>query len=361
MSNESDVLFRPGKAGAIEVSNRVFMAPMTRNRADRAGVPGDLAVEYYRQRAGAGLIITEATQVSRQGQGYPFTPGIHDEAQAAAWARVTEAVHEAGGRIALQLWHVGRISHPSLQPEGALPVAPSAIAAEGEAYTYEGLTPFVTPRALETDEIPGIVEQYRRGAALAKQAGFDGVELHAANGYLIDQFLRDGTNRRTDRYGGGIESRMRFLLEIVEAVSGVWGPDRVGVRLSPLGTFNSMSDSDPGSHFGRIVAALNGLDLAYLHLVEEGPGPDAPAIIARIRASWTGFYIANGGYDLARAATAVAGGHADAVAFGKPYVSNPDLPVRFRRNAPLAAPDAATFYAGGARGYVDYPALDLAA
>jgi N-ethylmaleimide reductase len=358
MSVQTDTLFKPGQAGAIPVANRVFMAPMTRNRA---GVPGELAVDYYRQRAGAGLIVTEATQVSPQGQGYPLTPGIHNQEQVAAWRRITDAVHGAGGRIALQLWHVGRISHPSLQPEGGLPVAPSAIAPEGQSITYEGMQPFVTPRALETDEVPGIVEQFRHGAELAKQAGFDGVEVHGANGYLIDQFLRDGSNRRTDRYGGSIENRLRLLLEVTEAVTGVWGPDRVGVRLSPLNPFNSTTDSDPASHFGRAVAALNGLGLAYLHLVEPGPGAEGQDILTRIRASWTGFYVANGGYTPDTAALALASGHADAVAFGKPYISNPDLTDRVRGNAPLTSPDVATFYIGGAKGYVDYPALSRAA
>ena len=361
MTTQTETLFRPGQAGAIPVANRVFMAPMTRSRADRAGVPAELAVEYYRQRAGAGLIVTEATQVSPQGQGYPLTPGIHSEEQVAAWRRITEAVHGAGGRIALQLWHVGRISHPALQPEGGLPVAPSAIAPEGQSMTYEGMQPFVTPRALETDEVPGIVAQFQHGAELAKQAGFDGVEVHAANGYLIDQFLRDGTNQRTDRYGGAIENRLRFLLEVTEAVTGVWGPDRVGVRLSPLNPFNSMTDSDPASHFGRAVAALNGLGLAYLHLVEPGPGAEGQDILTRIRASWTGFYVANGGYTPDTAALALASGHADAIAFGKPFISNPDLTDRLRGNAPLTTPDVATFYMGGAKGYVDYPALSRAA
>ncbi|HMR32385.1 MAG TPA: alkene reductase [Geminicoccaceae bacterium] len=357
-------LFDPARAGAITTANRVFMAPMTRNRADRAAVPSELAPEYYRQRASAGLLITEATQVAPEGQGYPFTPGIFDESQVAAWRRVTDAVHAAGGKIALQLWHVGRISHPLLQPGGVLPVAPSAVKPAGGTFTYEGPKDFVTPRALGTDEIAGVVAQFRNGAVHAKAAGFDGVELHGANGYLIDQFLRDGTNKRTDRYGGSAANRVRFLREVTEAVVEIWGADRVGVRLSPFGAFNDMADSDPVTTFGTAAAVLSELKIAYLHMVEGSGDVPTPAEldgIRAIRAGFDGFYVANGGYDRQRALDAVASGHADAVAFAKLFISNPDLVERLRRDAPLAEPDQATFYQGGAKGYADYPPLPLAA
>lgn len=349
------VLFSPTKLGSLEVPNRVFMAPMTRSRAQRDGVPGPLAALYYVQRASAGLIINEATQVAPEGQGYVFTPGIYTDAHVAGWRKVTDAVHAAGGRIFLQLWHVGRISHPSLQPGGALPVAPSAIAHDGQTYTYEGMQPFPVPRALETDEIPAVVAQFGHGAAMAKAAGFDGVEIHGANGYLVDQFLRDGTNRRTDRYGGSPENRARFLLEVTEAAAKVWGEDRVGVRLSPFNSFNGMSDSDPRATFGHAVAQLDKLGLAYLHMV-EGAAPEQQASLEAIRGRWSGTYIANAAYDGERAAAAIRNGWADAVAFGQPFIANPDLPLRLLAGAPLAAADSATFYGGDERGYTDYAA-----
>jgi N-ethylmaleimide reductase len=356
-------LFAPARLGSLEVPNRVLMAPMTRSRAGRDGVPGDAAALYYVQRASAGLIVTEATQVAAEGQGYVFTPGIHTEAQAAGWRKVTDTVHAAGGRIFIQLWHVGRISHESFQPGGALPVAPSAVRHDGTTFTYDGVKPHPTPRALATDEIPGVVAQFRHGAELAKAAGFDGVEIHGANGYLIDQFLRDGTNKRNDRYGGSAANRARFLLEVTEAVAGVWGADRVGVRLSPLGTFNGMSDSDPAATFGHAAAELDRLGLAYLHLVEqfgEEPLSDADrAVLAAVRERWHGPYVANGSYDGAKAAEVVASGWATAVAFGVPFIANPDLPLRLLQRLPLAEADKATFYAGGQRGYVDYPAAGL--
>jgi N-ethylmaleimide reductase len=353
-------LFTPSRLGAVEIPNRVLMAPMTRSRAQRDGVPGPLAPLYYAQRASAGLIVTEATQVAPEGQGYILTPGIHTEAQVAGWRRVTDAAHAAGGRIFLQLWHVGRVSHVSFQPGGAPPVAPSAIALPGDAWTYDGMKPYSTPRALETDEIAGVVAQYRHGAELAKQAGFDGVEVHGANGYLIDQFLRDGTNKRTDRYGGSAANRARFLLEVTEAVVAVWGADRVGVRLSPLGAFNGMSDSDPAVSFGEAVEALGGFGLAYLHMVEQfGPEKLNEAqfgALRSIRERWHGPYIANGAYDAARGAEAVASGWATAVAYGVPFLSNPDLPLRFLTGTDLNKPDQPTFYGGDGKGYVDYPA-----
>jgi N-ethylmaleimide reductase len=341
----------------------MVMAPMTRNRAGAGNVPGDLAVTYYAQRASAGLIVTEGTQVSPQGVGYPGTPGIHDDAQTRGWRRVTDAVHERGGRIFAQLWHVGRISHPLLQPGGALPVAPSALAAEGQTFTPEGPQPFGVPRALELDEIPAVVEQFAHGARLALAAGFDGVEIHGANGYLVDQFLRDGANRRTDAYGGPVENRARFLLEVTEAVAGVWGTDRVGVRLSPTGSFNSMSDSDPAATFGHATRELDRLGLAYLHVVEplervpEMPPPVAPLL----RSLFGGPFILNGGYDLKTGNAALAAGEADLISFGVLFLANPDLPERFAEGAPLNPPDRATFYGGDHRGYTDYPARDAAA
>jgi N-ethylmaleimide reductase len=337
-------LFNPLELGPLALPNRIVMAPMTRSRAGAGNVPGARAVEYYVQRASAGLIVTEATQVSPQGVGYPATPGIHDDAQVEGWRRVTDAVHRAGGRVFLQLWHVGRISHPSMQPDGALPVAPSAIAPEGQVFTASGLQPFVTPRALETDEIPGIVAQFEQGARRALEAGFDGVEIHGANGYLIDQFLRDGTNRRTDRYGGTVENRARFLLEVTDAVTGVWGASRVGVRLSPLNTFNSMHDSDPAATFGFAAEALGRYRLAYLHMVEGGEDGDGrPFDWAELRRRFNGIYMANGDYDRERAAAALASGRADLVSFARPYIANPDLVERFRLGAPLAVPDPTTF------------------
>ena len=301
---DMDIL-SPFKLGPLTLPNRVVMAPMTRNRAGTGNAPGPLNATYYAQRATAGLIVTEATQISPQGIGYPGTPGIHSGTQVAGWKGVTDAVHAAGGRIFLQLWHVGRISHPSLQPDGVLPVAPSAIAPAGQAMTPDGMKPFVTPRALETAEIAGIVEDYRRGARNARAASFDGVELHGANGYLIDQFLRDRTNRRTDRYGGSAINRARFLIEIAEAAIGEWGADRVGVRLSPTNPFNDMADSNPAATFATAVGELNRFGLAYLHVVEPVAGDPTPAgempDIAFFRELWRSALMGNKGYDLARA------------------------------------------------------------
>jgi N-ethylmaleimide reductase len=338
------------------------MAPLTRNRAGPGNVPQPINATYYRQRASAGLIITEATQISPQGVGYPGTPGIHSAEQVVGWRKVTGAVHQAGGRIFLQLWHVGRISHPSQQPGGGLPVAPSAIRPAGEAFTYEGLKPFVTPRALETHEIAGIVTDFRTAAANALQAGFDGVEIHAANGYLLDQFLRDGTNRRSDAYGGSVERRGRLLLEVTDAVAAVWGADRVGVRLSPVNAFNDIADSDPQRTFTHVARQLGRLGLAYLHVVEraseEATEQERRFDFGALRAAFGGPYIANGGYDKARAEAAVADGRADLVAVGKLFLANPDLPERWRSDAPLNEPDPATFYGGTERGYTDYPTLE---
>ncbi|MEK0083122.1 alkene reductase [Benzoatithermus flavus] len=359
----SSILFTPTRLGAIEIPNRVLMAPLTRSRARRDEVPGPLAALYYAQRASAGLIVTEATQMGPGAQGYILTPGLYTEAQAEGWRKVTDAVHAAGGRIVVQLWHCGRVSHESFQPGGALPVSASAVRLEGQSWTYDGMQPHPIPRALETDEIPGLVAQFRRAAEYAKAAGFDGVEVHGANGYLIDQFLRDGTNRRTDRYGGSPENRARFLLEVTEAVAEVWGADRVGVRLSPLNPFNGMSDSDPATTFGHAAQALNRFGLAYLHVVEQMGAPLSPEqqeILRRIRERWHGPYLANGGYDAARGAEAIERGWATAVTYGKLFIANPDLPLRFLTGTPLNEPDQSTFYGGDAKGYTDYPAAALA-
>lgn len=359
--DDYEMLFSPVKLGPYELPNRLVMAPMTRNRAGRANVPQPMNAQYYAQRASAGLIITEATQVSPQGVGYPNTPGIHSIEQVQGWKLVTESVHQLGGRIFLQLWHVGRISHPSLQPGGALPVAPSAIRPEGQAMTYEGKKPFITPRALLLTEIPGVIAQYRHGARLALEAGFDGVEIHAANGYLIDQFLRDGTNHRTDAYGGSIENRARFLLEVAQAVTGVCGKDRVGMRLSPTNPFNSMYDSNPQAIFGYAAERLGKLGLAYLHVVETGKSGETTGQVVdyrRLRDVFGGTYIVNGGYDYQRAGASLARGDADLISFAQLFLANPDLPKRFATHAPLNTPDQSTFYGGDDKGYIDYPRLE---
>ncbi len=349
-----DHLLSPVDLGALRLPNRVIMAPLTRSRAISGDVPSPLAVEYYRQRADAGLIISEASQISPQAKGYPRTPGIYSEAQVAGWRAITDAVHRRGGRIFLQLWHVGRLSHPLVQVDGAAPVAPSAIKADGQLFTPEGLKDYVTPRALAIDEIPGIVADFAAGALNAKRAGFDGVEIHGANGYLIDQFLRDATNHRTDAYGGSAKNRARFLTEVVEAVIAVWGADRVGVRLSPINNNYSMSDNDPATTFGIAAELLSRYGLAYLHGMEMGAGAfDFGAFRRRYRRT----YIANGGYDAQRAEASIAAGDADLVAFGQLFIANPDLVERFRLGAPLNVPDPQTFFQGEERGYTDYPTL----
>lgn len=352
-------LLSPVAVGRYELRNRMVMAPMTRNRAGPGGAPTRLNAAYYAQRASAGLMVSEATQVSPQGVGYLDTPGIHSEAQVEGWRQVTEAVHARGGRIFVQLWHVGRISHPDLQPDGALPIAPSAIRPEGEAYTRRGRKAFVTPRALDEGEIPDVVNQFAEAGRLAMEAGFDGVELHGAYGYLIDQFLRDGTNKRTDAYGGSIAKRARFLLEVVAAVTAVWGSGRVGVRLSPTIGFSQVDDSAPGAHFVYLAGALRQFDLAYLHLV----APDAVepesldrALAVQMRRRFAGRVIINGGFDLETGNEAIESGVADLVSFGALFLSNPDLPERFTLGAPLNDPDRGTFYGGNERGYIDYPA-----
>ncbi|WP_019142715.1 alkene reductase [Noviherbaspirillum massiliense] len=364
MDTQAIDLFTPLMMGKLHLKNRMVMAPLTRSRAEQGNVPSSMAATYYSSRASAGLIITEATQASAGGQGYIATPGIHTDAQVEGWKKVTDAVHRAGGLIFMQLWHVGRISHPDFL-NGALPVAPSAIAPRGvSTYTADGLKPIPAPRALETDEIPDIIQAFRHGAANAKAAGFDGVEVHGANGYLLDQFLEDGTNQRTDQYGGSIENRARLLLEVVDAVADVWGSDRVGVRLSPGGTFNDMCDCNPQETFGYAVRQLATRKLAYLHLIEpaqpqgEHPMPDLSARF--FRPLYPGILIVASGYNRERANAVLKAGLADLVAFGQLFLANPDLVDRFRKNAPLNTPDPQTFYGGGAQGYIDYPTLDAA-
>ncbi|WP_431101377.1 alkene reductase [Roseateles noduli] len=352
-------LFTPGRIGAIEVRNRVAMAPLTRSRASADGVPSPLAVEYYRQRASAGLIVAEATNISRQGRGYAWTPGIYTPEQVEAWKRVTDAVHAEGGKIVLQLWHVGRMSHVSLQEDGAAPVAPSALQAGTVVFTEAGFEPPSAPRALSLSELPGLVEDYRRAAVNAKLAGFDGVEIHAANGYLLEQFLRDSTNRRTDQYGGSIENRARFVLEVVDAVTEVWGADRVGLRLSPLSTAigDTPIDSTPAETHGYLARKLGERGLAYLHVVEgqlhAGNGADAFDVEA-LRYAFGGAYIANNGYDRQRALNATSSGHADMVAFGKPFIGNPDLVERLKGNLPLFDAPQSAYFGGGAEGYTQF-------
>jgi len=353
-------LFSPIQLGSLALRNRIVMAPLTRNRADAGNAPQAMNVEYYRQRASAGLIVSEGSQITATAVGYPATPGIHSAEQIAGWKQVTDAVHARNGKIVLQLWHCGRISHPSLQPNGELPVAPSSIQPAGETFTYQGMQPFVTPRALGTGELPGIVEDYRVAARNAISAGFDGVEIHAANGYLLDQFLRDGSNHRTDAYGGSPENRCRLLLEVTEAIVGTLGPGRVGVRLSPINAFNDMSDSAPQQTFDHVATALNRFDLAYLHVMEANfdvSRPQPAFDFRQLRRCFKGPYIANGGYDKARANAALAARDADLVAFGVPFIANPDLVERLAKNAPLNPPDPATFYGGDEKGYTDYPFL----
>ncbi|HHJ17201.1 MAG TPA: alkene reductase [Gammaproteobacteria bacterium] len=351
-------LFTPLALGDLTLPNRIVMAPLTRNRAGPGNVPTALNAEYYVQRASAGLIISEASQISPQGAGYPATPGIHSDEQVAGWRQVTDAVHAKGGRIFIQLWHVGRISHPSMQPGNALPVAPSAIQPAGEAVTYTGMQPFETPHALASEEIPGVIADYIAAAQRAKDAGFDGIEIHSANGYLLDEFLRDGTNTRTDAYGGSIENRMRLLDEVVTAVSTVWPTRAIGVRLSPENRFNDIRDSRPQATFEAVVDMLRGHQLAYLHMVEgDMLGEERQVDYPELRRRFGGLYIANNGYTRASAEQVLQQGDADMVAFGRLYIANPDLPERFAQGASLNTPDPDTFYGGDARGYTDYPTL----
>jgi N-ethylmaleimide reductase len=361
MSHDASVLFTPFTIGDLTLPNRLVMAPLTRNRATPGSdAPNALNVEYYVQRASAGLIISEATQISRQGQGYIWTPGLYTEEQIQGWRAVTDGVHAAGGHIFVQLWHVGRISHTSLQAGGGAPVAPSAVTAKSKTYIETGFAETSAPRALEADEIPGIVADYVRAAENAKRAGFDGIELHGANGYLIDQFLKDGSNHRTDRYGGSVENRARFALEVVDAVLKVYPKQRLGIRLSPVSPANDAVTSDPAAVFGYLVNELEKRGLSFIHVIEGatgGPRDNAPFDYAALRKAFSGAYIANNGYSRELAIEAVADGRADAVAFGKAFIANPDLVARFRADAPLNELDRASLYGGTAKGYTDYPAL----
>lgn len=365
-------LFDPIQIGDISLANRVVMAPLTRNRSPKA-VPGELAVTYYRQRAGAGLLVTEGTAITQQGQGYADVPGLYGSDQLAGWRKVTDAVHAEGGKIVAQLWHVGRVSHSSLQPGQAKPVAPSAITAKSKTFLInpDGSGAFQhtsEPRALATEEIAGIVADFHRAAkAAVEEAGFDGVEIHAANGYLIDQFLRSGSNHRTDAYGGSIEHRARFLLEVTGAVADAVGGGRTGIRISPVTPANDASDPDPQPLFNHVVEGLAPLGLAFVHIIEGATGGardfqqgETPFDYAELKAHYRnaggkGAWLVNNGYDQELAEEAVAEGYADLVAFGKLFISNPDLVERFRNRKALNTPDRDTFYGGGAQGYTDYP------
>ena len=353
-------LFEPYQLGPLKLPNRLVMAPLTRNRAAAGFVPGPLAAEYYSQRASAGLLVTEASQVSQQGQGYQDTPGIYSKEQVAGWRKVTEAVHARGGRIFIQIWHVGRISHDSLQPGGGKPVGPSAIRAKGKTFVNGTFTDISEPRALELSEIPGIVEDFKRGTENALAAGFDGVEIHGANGYLLDQFAKDGANKRTDAYGGSIENRARLMLEVSKAVAEIAGAERTGIRISPVTPANDVSDSNPQPLFDHIVDGLNALKLTYVHVIEGatgGPRDIAPFDYASLRKRFSRAYVANNGYDFELANKQLDSNAADLIAFGKPFISNPDLVERLKKSAPLNAWDKNTFYGGSTKGYTDYPTL----
>lgn len=365
-------LFDTLQLGDVTLKNRIIMAPLTRMRSKQPGnIPYALNAEYYAQRAGAGLIISEATQISQQGQGYPATPGIHSSEQVQGWKLVTDAVHAKGGSMFLQLWHVGRISHSSHQPNAGLPVAPSAIKPTGKVFTADWKqVDYEMPHALELGEIKAIVDDFRKAAENAKSAGFDGVEVHGANGYLLDQFLQDGSNTRTDNYGGSIENRARLLLEVIDAATAVWGKGRVGVRLSPYGTFNDMSDSNPIALFSYVLEQLNQRQIAYVHMIEpratgagggDGVAENMPSTSELFRKKFSGVFISAGGYTPETASETVSSGMADAVAFGRIFIANPDLPERIKTGAALNKYNRATFYGGTEKGYTDYPFLTQAA
>lgn len=359
MTNQA--IFQSYDLGPITLANHIVMAPLTRNRAGAGLVPSELAATYYAQRATAGLLITEATQISAQAQGYQDTPGIYTPAQIDGWRNVTDAVHAKGGHIFVQLWHVGRISHVDLQPGGAAPVAPSAIRAETKTFVNNGFADVSEPRALELQEIPGIIDDFRKASANAIAAGFDGVEIHGANGYLLEQFLKDGANQRTDEYGGSVENRARLLLEITAAVVDEIGADRTGVRISPVSPANAISSSDPQPQYDYLAEQLDALGIVYLHVVEGatgGPRDIAPFDYDSLRRRFKNTYIANNGYDLPLASTHLAQGKADLFAFGRPFISNPDLVERLKTGAPLAPLNPETLYGGGAAGYIDYPSLN---
>lgn len=356
-----DILFKPLKFGSFELPNRVLMAPLTRNRANSDGTPKRIAVDYYRQRASAGLIISEATQISAMGKGYKDTPGIHARSHVEGWKPIIEAVHAAGGRIFCQLWHVGRISHVSLLPGNVQPVSSSAVRAETQTFTDKGFEPTSTPVALDLDGIARTLDDYTLAARCAKEAGFDGVEVHSANGYLLDQFIQDGVNKREDEYGGSIENRLRLLDEVFERVCDVYPVDRVGVRFSPLGQANDIIDSAREATFTAAYTMASNRGLAYLHAVEQFFGQDSDeedaSLLKRLRGLFDGVYIGNGAYTADLAREAITSSNADAITFGRSFIANPDLPERFRIDAPLNEPDQNTFYGGGAEGYTDYPFL----
>jgi N-ethylmaleimide reductase len=353
-------LFSEYQLGNIRLANRIVMAPMTRCRAISGNIPSPLAVTYYAQRSQAGLIISEGSQVSPQGVGYIRTPGIYSPQQVEGWKRVTDAVHRSGSKIFLQLWHVGRASHPDFLG-GELPVAPSALPVDGYIHGPFGKKKIEIPRALELEEVPAIIDQFRRGASNAKKAGFDGVEIHGANGYLLDQFLRDGSNHRTDRYGGSLENRARLPLEVARAVTEAIGADRVGYRISPHFLRHSMSDSEPQETFSHLAKELSRLKLGYIHMIERVGDPERVPPEKRfsslIRESFKGTLILNGGYDAEKGNEAIQKGEADLISYGILFLANPDLPDRFKKNAPLNAPDVKTYYAGEEKGYIDYPTL----
>ena len=353
-------IFEPVDLGPNRLANRIVMAPLTRSRATSDGVPKAMHVDYYRQRASAGLIISEATNITVEGRGYAWTPGIYSDEQVAAWKRVTDAVHAEGGKIFLQLWHVGRVSHPDLQENGQLPVAPSAVKPEGKAFTENGFKDHVTPRALEAEELPRVVADYVKATRNARAAGFDGVEVHGANGYLLDQFLRDGTNKRTDDFGGSVANRMRFPLQVVDAVVDAWDKEHVGIRISPVTGTGTLADSDPQTLFNAFVEELSKRGLVYLHVIEgqTGGARDKGGFdYAQLRDRFGGLFMVNNGYDFALAEKRLEAGEVDLVCFGKPFISNPDFVDRLRVGAPLAEWDQSTFYGGDEKGYTDYPAL----